>query len=122
MKLRFLMDENMPRFAVEAIRRGGEDVAWVRDDAPGSSDRDVFARAARERRILVTFDKDFGELARSARLPSESGVILLRLPMPPVQQAGSRLAELIASRRDWPGHFSVVEPGRIRMRLLPGPD
>ena len=112
------MDENVPRFAVEAIRLNGQDVAWVREDAPGSSDHEVLARAAREHRILLTFDKDFGALARSARLPPESGVVLLRLPMPPASQAGQSLAEVIASRSDWAGHFSVVEPGRIRMRPI----
>jgi predicted nuclease of predicted toxin-antitoxin system len=38
--------------------------------------------AAREHRILLTFDKDFGELARGSALPRTCGVVLLRMPMP----------------------------------------
>src|SRR5713101_1952618 len=38
--------------------------------------------AAREERILLTFDKDFGELARGKQLPRTCGVVLLRMPMP----------------------------------------
>jgi len=39
-----LADENIPGDAVDALRRAGHDVAWVRLDAPGSVDRDVLAR------------------------------------------------------------------------------
>jgi predicted nuclease of predicted toxin-antitoxin system len=116
--VRFLANENFPGDAVAALRVGGHDVARVRTDSPGSTDRDVLARAAREGRILVTFDKDFGDLARRTALPPTSGVVLLRLPMPAAAKAGTELARLLASRNDWAGHFSVVEPARVRMRPL----
>lgn len=45
--MRFLANENMPRDVVEALRANGHDVAWVREDAPGSPDRGVLARGAR---------------------------------------------------------------------------
>jgi hypothetical protein len=48
--------------------------------------------AAREARIVLTFDKDFGELAWRAGLPASSGIVLLRLPMPPVAEVGTSLA------------------------------
>jgi hypothetical protein len=38
------------------------------------------------------------------------------MPMPRPGDVGRRLADLVMSRDDWAGHFSVVEPGRIRMR------
>jgi predicted nuclease of predicted toxin-antitoxin system len=63
--MRFLANENFPGAAIEALRAAGNDVAWIRVDAPGSSDPEVLARAAREERVLLTFDKDFGELAKS---------------------------------------------------------
>jgi predicted nuclease of predicted toxin-antitoxin system len=46
------------------------------------TDSDVLAWAVREGRILLTFDKDFGELARNAALPASCGVILFRVPAP----------------------------------------
>jgi predicted nuclease of predicted toxin-antitoxin system len=115
----FLANENIPGDAVARLRGMGHDVAWVRDDAPGSRDDAVLARAIRESRVLLTFDKDFGELALKSRLPPASGVILLRLDMPPAASVGLLLASLIDSREDWAGHFSVIEPGRVRMRPLP---
>jgi predicted nuclease of predicted toxin-antitoxin system len=47
----------------------GEDVLWIRAEAPGISDEQVLAPAQAEDRLLITFDKDFGELAFRARLP-----------------------------------------------------
>jgi hypothetical protein len=116
--MRFLADENFPAATVQALRNAGHDIIWVRTAAPGSSDLDVLAWTAREGRILLTFDKDFGELARSAALPAACGVVLLRIPMPRPGGVGERLADLVTARNDWAGHFSVVEPGRVRMRPL----
>jgi predicted nuclease of predicted toxin-antitoxin system len=68
--MRFLANENFPRAAVEALEKAGHDVTWVRVAAPGASDSDVLSKAAHEGRILLTFDKDFGEFARAAALPA----------------------------------------------------
>jgi hypothetical protein len=65
--MRFLANENFPGAAVKALVAAGHDVVWVRIAAPGTTDPDVLAWAAREERILLTFDKDFGELARDRR-------------------------------------------------------
>ena len=116
--MRFLADENFPQSAVAALRSLGHDVAWVRADAPGTPDRDVLQWAFGEDRILLTFDKDFGELARGPGLPASGGIVLFRVPTPRGKEPGRQLAALIASRKDWCGHFSIVEPGRVRMRTL----
>ena len=86
--------------------------------SPGATDTEVLAWAVREQRILLTFDKDFRELARGSALPPRCGMVLLRTPMPKAGDVGRRLAELIAARDDWVGKFSVIEPGRVRMRSL----
>jgi hypothetical protein len=116
--MRFLANENFPGAAVIALAADGHDVVWVRATAPGMGDPDVLAWAVREERVLLTFDKDFGELARASALPSTCGVVLFRMPMPRPADVGRRLADLIAARDDWVGHFSVIEPGRVRMRQL----
>jgi predicted nuclease of predicted toxin-antitoxin system len=117
--VRLLANENFPGEAVAALRRRGHDVAWVRTDAPGSSDRVVLARAMAESRILITFDKDFGELAYHAGLPATCGVVLFRIsPDSPSRVAHAAVA-VLESRTDWPGHFSVVEEHRLRMAHLP---
>lgn len=117
--MRFLANENFPGDAVTAMRAAGHDVVWVRSDAPGMKDPDILAWAVRDDRILVTFDKDFGELAWHARLPAACGIILFRMPMPNPGTVGAVLTGCIDARTDWSGHFSVIEPGRLRMRALP---
>jgi Domain of unknown function (DUF5615) len=116
--MRFLANENFPGPAVTALRAAGQDVAWVRLAKPGASDPEVLAWAAREERILLTFDKDFGELAGHTVLPPGCGIVLLRIPMPKPDDCGRRLTDLIMTRNDWAGHFSVVELGHVRMRRL----
>jgi predicted nuclease of predicted toxin-antitoxin system len=94
--MRLLADQNVPGDAVARLRAAGHDVAWVRLDAPGSPDADVLARAVGEGRILLSFDKDFGELAWRAGLPAAGGFILLRLPMPSPATAGETIAAIVA--------------------------
>ncbi len=116
--MRFLANENFPGEAVAALQSDGHDVAWVRTAAPGSKDDDILSWATRDGRVLLTFDKDFGELAWRFGLPATCGVVLLRLPMPEPGKVGAVLAARIGERSDWPGHFSVIEPTRVRMRVL----
>jgi predicted nuclease of predicted toxin-antitoxin system len=116
--LRFLANENVAGDTVLALRERGHDVVWIRTDSPGSKDQDVLARAVAERRILLTFDKDFGELAFHASLPADSGVILFRINAPSSSLISSAVIAAVESRSDWAGHFAVVEEHRIRMRAL----
>jgi predicted nuclease of predicted toxin-antitoxin system len=80
--MRFLANENFPGEAVTALQTTGHDVSWVRVLAPGMNDHDVLAWAVRESRVLLTFDKDFGELAWSRGLPATCGIVLFRIAMP----------------------------------------
>jgi len=113
--MRFLADENFPGGAVANLTAAGHDVVWVRQANPGATDITVLSWAVRDRRVLLTFDKDFGELAWRAGLPSSCGIVLFRLPMP---RDGNELARRVTERDDWAGHFAVIEPGRVRLRPL----
>ena len=119
MALRIVANENVPAEAVEAMRLEGHDVAWLVTDPPGSSDDAVLARGQAEDRIVMTFDKDFGELAFRRRLPASSGVILFRLESPDAAHTTMVVLAALRTRSDWAGHFSVVEETRIRMTPLP---
>lgn len=116
--MRFLANENFPFDAVEALRQQGHDVAWIRSESPGISDPEVLSRAQTEDRILLTFDKDFGELAFRAKLPATIGIILFRSKTPSSAIVAQKVTTAIALRDDWAGHFSVIEDNKIRMRLL----
>lgn len=116
--MRILANENFPRAIVEAMRMEGHDVAWVWEGTRGTSDAVILARAQRESRLIATFDKDFGELAFHARLPSDCGVILFRLDGGLDTQMKLVLLAL-RGPAEWAGRFTTVTNERIRVRLLP---
>ena len=118
--MKILANENFPRVAVEALREAGHDVVWARTDMPGEDDRGILRRAQEEGRLVVTLDKDFGELAFCAGLPAECGVILFRVGVQSPEYVRDRVLEILESTSDWQGRFAVAEPDRIRMRPLPG--
>ena len=115
--MRLLIDEDIPRGMAEALRRLGHDVVHVRADAPGSTDEQVLARAMAEGRVLVTADKDFGDLAFGAGRAAGSGVILLRLCGSIATWAAALAAA--GERDDWTGVFAVVTEGGVCARPLP---
>ena len=116
--MRLLANENFPLEAVEALRDAGHEVAWIREDSRGTSDDKILLRAQEENRIVVTFDKDFGELAFRSKLPAQSGVILFRITPKSSQYIAQAAVQALASRDNWAGHFSVVEDNQIRMTSL----
>lgn len=113
-----LADENFPGFAIRALRSDGRVIRWIAEEAPGSSDSVVLGLAQENGWVLVTLDKDFGELAFRSTLPASSGVILVRLHDRDPSAFTERLRAVLALELDWPGHFSVVGKDRIRMRPL----
>ena len=117
--MRLLADENVPGDAVRAPREDGHDVAWMRTDAPGVPDDEVLSRAAAESRIVLTFDKDFGDLAFRAHLPASAGIVLVRLRPGSSVDLSRVLVAALRSRSDWPGHFAVIQATRIRIRPVP---
>lgn len=113
--MKLLADENMPQSAVHLLRQRGHDVRWVRTDCAGISDEEVLKLAQNDKRILVTFDKDFGELAFKSKLPTSSGIVLFRLDIRPPDQLAQKICAVLERRTDWSGHFSVIGEDRIRM-------
>jgi predicted nuclease of predicted toxin-antitoxin system len=116
--LRILADENFPGDAVKALKNEGYDVEWIQTIAPGSNDKEVLRMALEEKRILITFDKDFGELAFRYGLPAYCGIILFRITLLSPSYVVKKVVETLKSRSDWEGYFSVVEVNRIRVRPL----
>jgi predicted nuclease of predicted toxin-antitoxin system len=117
--MKWLADENVPRAVLRRLRDLGQDVMGVAETAAGSDDRSVFAWARREGRVLLTFDKDFGELFEATPLQNPSGLVLLRMAMSPPGDIADWIVRILTSRDDWGGCFSVIERDRIRMRRLP---
>ncbi len=117
--MRLCANENISEDCVVKLRQNGHDVLWIRESAPGIPDKDVLARAHREHRLLMTFDKDFGQLVCRQGAGASHGVILFRISQVSSAVTAERVSTALALRDDWAGHFSVVDDFGIRMRLLP---
>ena len=116
---RFLANENAPREAVLAARGAGLDVAWVVELQPGVSDDAVLDLAKREDRVLVTFDKDFGELVFRHGRTASPGVILLRPRLRSPEIVSAFIVAVLSQPIDWPGNFTVAREGSLRVVPLP---
>jgi len=114
--MRFLADENFPGGAIRLLRQHGHDVASLAETSPGASDYAVLARAMQEGRILLTFDKDFGELCKSSAPGAPFGVVLFRISPAKPSEVANWITRQLEARNDWGGALSVVEADRIRIR------
>ncbi|MBA2520431.1 MAG: DUF5615 family PIN-like protein [Chloroflexia bacterium] len=99
-----------------SINHGHDSSRIGRDYPPGLPDREVLDIAHREQRILITNDKDFGDLIFQRELP-HTGIILLRLPLDSTaQQKIAALERLFATHQDQLFRYVVVTPRGVRVR------
>ncbi|HJT79513.1 MAG TPA: DUF5615 family PIN-like protein [Gemmataceae bacterium] len=119
--MNLLADESVDRPVVERLRQGGHDVTSIAELSPSITDEEVLQQANARNALLVTADKDFGELVfRQGRV--HAGVVLLRLAGLANTAKADIVAEVFRDRAaELPGAFSVVSPGVIRIRQNPGP-
>lgn len=116
---RMLANENVPGDVVTDLRADGHDVTWMKDIGLRSPDDRVLALAFAEGRIVLTFDKDFGELAFRLGQRATPGVILLRPRLHSSDHLVRFTEAVLARGHSWEGHFAVAEEGRPR--LVPPP-
>src|SRR5579863_3520293 len=97
--MRFLSDENVSRLVVERLRVSGFDVTSIGETLPGAADKDVLEAANAEGCILITEDRDLGELVIRQRL-SVRGVILLELDRLSNAAEADAVAEVVSTHAD----------------------
>src|SRR5829696_4271207 len=116
--MRFLADENVSRLVVERLRTDGHDVVAVAQSGRGISDKRVVEMANAEGRILITEDRDFGELVVRQRL-GIAGVMLLELDRLTNSGEADRVGTVVSAHADkLVGNLVVVDPARLRLRPL----
>lgn len=113
--MRFLADESCDFGLVRALRGAGHDVHAVAELQPRATDEEVLALAVGAKRVLLTEDKDFGQLVYADERAT-AGVILLRFPSVARQGMAEAVVKLVGQRvKQGEGRFIVVQPGRIRL-------
>lgn len=117
--MNFVADESVDRGIVDRLRQEGHQVAYVAEMEPGLTDDAVLDRANREAALLLTADKDFGEMVfRQRRFTG--GIVLLRLAGLSADRKAKALAVAVSQHSsELPDSFTVIAPGVCRTRRLP---
>ncbi len=111
----FLADESCDACMTRILREDGHDVLAVSGIHQGANDSTVINLALSMSRILLTEDKDFGQLVYASG-HGHCGVILLRYPFPLRRHITEQLSTLVRNRGESLARsFTVIEPGRIRI-------
>ncbi len=118
--MKFLANENFPIASVELLRQRGHDIRAVITDSAGLKDAEVLLEATKEGRMILTFDRDYGELVFRGAAPQLPGVIYFRFdPLTPEEPANVLLESLSVKGFSVEEKFTVIERNRIRQRPLP---
>jgi predicted nuclease of predicted toxin-antitoxin system len=119
--VRWLIDECVDANLAALLRESGHDAVYMSDVAPRTADPEVLYRAERENRLLLTEDKDFGDLVfRQAR--PVPGLVLMRIDPSRRSRKGPRLLAAIDRFGDTLfGRYTVIEDARFRSRPLRAP-
>jgi predicted nuclease of predicted toxin-antitoxin system len=113
--MRFLVDECTGPAVAQWLHQQNHDVISVFDEIKGADDQEVIQKACEQNRILITNDKDFGELVYRDKKPHK-GVILLRLEDERAANKIAVLRHLLEKyEKSLSGHFIVVTETTIRI-------
>ena len=116
--MNFFADENVARAIVAWLRGKGHDVLFASEAKPGTPDVEWLREAQDSARLIVTSDKDFGELIFRDHLNSH-GVILMRMEELTIKERLTRLQAVWAVIEANPsGKFIVITEKKIRVRPL----
>jgi len=112
--MRFVADESCDFAVVRALRSAGHDILAVAEISPRIGDDEVLKLARDDRRVLLTEDKDFGELVY-AEGQRTCGVVLFRFPATARTAMAAAALDAVNTQSDeLAARFTVVQPGRIR--------
>jgi predicted nuclease of predicted toxin-antitoxin system len=114
--MKIVADEGVDRQVVEELRSESHEVIYVAELAPGISDDEVLQLANERDALLLTTDKDFGELVfRLGRVAA--GIVLMRLEgLSPPNKSAIMASAIREHGPQMCGNFSVVTSGTIRIR------
>lgn len=116
--LKFLADVNVEKPIIDFLKEDGYDVIWIPDYDPKVTDAMLLDLANREERILITNDKDFGELMFLQKKVSK-GIILFRIKGQDIKKKIRNLKRILVNYQDEiPNHFVVVSERKLRFTSM----
>jgi predicted nuclease of predicted toxin-antitoxin system len=112
--IKFIADENIPLKVVERLKEENLDIKSIASVQPGLKDEEIARISEREKAVIITFDKDFGEIIFRKSL-KPFGVILLRIPPKSIDYISEFLKWLLTeSDVEFERKLVVVREDKIR--------
>jgi len=111
---KFLADENIPLKAIDALKQKGIDITPILNVSPSLNDKAVLNLANRQGRVIVTFDKDFGELIFKEKLKAK-GLVLLRFTPKSPQHIAKRIEHLLKAKIPTEHCILIVREDSVRV-------
>lgn len=116
--MKFVADECCDEGFVVTLRESGHNVLYIPEFNPGMEDELVLKKAYKEGRILLTEDKDFGELVYRLKMQAK-GIILFRIEEEEKHLKWKRFKSLLDNHCDRLfGYFIVIDKNKFRFRPL----
>ena len=112
--MKFLLDSCSSGFAVKSLRDAGFEVTWVPEGGSDPGDDEILQKAFDEKFVLVTADKDFGELVFVFKKPH---VCIIRLVEIPAKDQGETIRKLIATHGNDIESKALITVDRFRVRV-----
>ena len=115
--MRLLANENFPKASVLALRENGYNVLSIGEENPSIQDNEVIDIAIKEERLILTFDRDYGELVFKKGLKPPKGIIYLRIDSFSPEEPAKIIDKLIKSQKfDFTSYLTVVDNNFVRQR------
>ncbi|MCK5146228.1 DUF5615 family PIN-like protein [bacterium] len=115
-RIKFLIDVGVGKKVEESLLKNGYNIKAVRDIDPGMADDSILRMAVSENRMVITMDKDFGELIFNSGLP-HSGVLLLRLEDARANEKINVLEKILEDHSEkLSNNFCVYQNSKLRVR------
>lgn len=114
--MNFLADENSALSIIVRLRADGHLVARMAEIAQGDPDTSVLDIANQQNAVILTEDKDFGELVIRDQIQAV-GVILIRLDGFSPTERAEIIAKVVKDHeRELSNAFTVIKPRTVRIR------
>jgi hypothetical protein len=116
----FLANENFPLPSIRLLRKAGLGVDSIAETIPGISDQEVISQATLTGAVILTFDKDYGEIIFKLAATPPPGVVYFRHKSSSPLAAGEVLLKLISQGMNFKDMFTVIGSTSLRQKRLNG--
>jgi predicted nuclease of predicted toxin-antitoxin system len=114
----FLANENFPSPSIKIIENAGYEIISISEKHPGINDNEVVALAQKNGFIILTFDKDYGEILFKHAQQNPPSVVFFRFHGDNPESAGKTLVRLLKENISLENRFTVVEKENLRQRSI----